>query len=110
MGRKIAIGIICFIIAGGLSFFTLFKFSGDIFKTFLKERGEILFTDNISEEDRNELLNLTADLELENNVTISYELFDKKQESGFLVDAFVPTTDFYDAKNRISVDEFTTLF
>ena len=110
MKKKLIIGVVCFLVTGVSSFF-LFKlviFSG-VLANFGKEPGKVVFADDVPDSEAEELAPLFSELKLSKDVVISYTLSDTTKSSGFLTEIFVPTTDFYDTKNRISEAEFATL-
>ncbi|MBQ6396103.1 CapA family protein [Candidatus Saccharibacteria bacterium] len=106
MKKKLIVGAVCFLFAGGLGFLGLKLFrEGGFFA-----KGEVLFSDDFPEADAEKIRGLIPeDFKLKNDVKISYSFSEKSKDAGFLVDVLVPTTDFYDTRNSLSEAEFLEL-
>lgn len=110
MKKKLLAGAVCFVVTGVVSFFLVKFCLGGGLTDILGGKGEVIFAENVPENEAGELRELMTGLKLSSNVTVSYSEIDSRQEKGFLTDIYVPTTDFYDSKNRISPEEFDKLF
>ena len=110
--KKAIIGILCFLIAGVGGFFSLkfFREGG-----FSLKPGEIVFSENFPEDEKDEYLSLFSEKELKKDLSLSYEFSDSILNSSnagerfILIDALVPVDDFYSTKESISQAEFDTM-
>ena len=113
MKKKLVVGAVCFILAGVASFFVIrFVRSGGadaILGKFFGGKGTVLFDESVPEVEVAEFQELFGELKLSKDVKLTYSTSETAKDSGFLVDIFVPTTDFYETKNQITEAEFKEL-
>ena len=69
----------------------------------------MVFDETVTEEKAEEIRGLLAELKLTEDVKIFYSMSETTKETGFLTEILVPTTDFYETKERISQEEFREL-
>lgn len=107
--KKIIIGFLCFLIAGGAGFVGVQYFT----KTGLfKIPGKLLFSESFPDLEAEKIQERFAETELEADLTLSYTVEPKAVggENYYLQGVFVPTTDFYSTVESITSDEFRALY
>ena len=113
MKKKLIVGAVCFLLAGVMGFFGLkLVLSGgasEILGKLFGGKGEVVFDETVTEEKAEEIRGLLAELKLTEDVKIFYSMSETTKETGFLTEILVPTTDFYETKERISQEEFREL-
>ena len=107
MKKKFLIIFPLFLLCAALSFFGLSFF----LKTWIfKVPGVLTFSDSFPESEKSFYEDLLKETELDKNLNlkISTSLSAREtSEKSYLLDIFVPTTDFYDSKNSIDVSSLT---
>ena len=107
MKKKFLIIFPLFLLCAALSFFGLSFF----LKTWIfKVPGVLTFSDSFPESEKSFYEDILKETELDKNLNlkISTSLSAREtSEKSYLLDIFVPTTDFYDSKNSIDVSSLT---
>lgn len=109
--KKILAGLVSFVVAGIIVFFGIQFFT----KTgIFHVPGKLIFSEDFPEEEKKYFSDLLAEIELDSDLELKIVEREGKpnENSGnvFLIDAFVPTTDFYSTENVISAVDFRTLY
>ena len=105
MKKKILLIIPIFLFVSFLSFFGI-QF---LTKTgFFKVPGELIFSDNFTESEKEFYQNLFSKSELDKNLELSLETVEQKKsdpKNSYLLDILVPTTDFYEPSSTLPIDD-----
>ncbi|MBQ8996503.1 CapA family protein [Candidatus Saccharibacteria bacterium] len=112
MKKKIAVGFLCFLLAGGLGFFGVqFVTKTGIFKV----PGVVRFSESFPDSEAEKIAALfePEEIELDKDLVFYYtEMLDETlaAENSYLADIFVPTAEFYSTETSLTAEEFQSRY